>query len=123
MSRRTVPSLAALAVLAVAGLAACGSNAGAADATVAVDGTKDACAPSAASVAAGRIAFDFKNSSGQTSELYVKTADDKIKGEVENVGDGVTRTLTAKLAAGEYKLVCKPGEKGDGFTSTFTVTG
>jgi iron uptake system component EfeO len=123
MSRRTFPSLAAAALLAAAGLAACGSDAGTADANVAVDGTKDACTPATTTAAAGRIAFELKNSSGQTSELYVKDANDKIKGEVENVGDGVTRTLTVKLAAGEYKLVCKPGEKGDGFTSPFTVTG
>lgn len=122
MSRRLTLSFAAAALLGVTGLAACGSNAGAADATVAVEGTKDACTPASTTVAAGRIAFDFKNTSGQTSELYVQTADSKIKGEVENVGDGVTRTLTVKLSAGAYKLVCKPGEKGDGIATPFTVT-
>lgn len=117
---RRLPALVALAL--TASLAACGGDSGPADATVAVEGTKDACTPAQTSVAAGTIAFDFKNTSGQTSELYVKTADDKIKSEVENVGDGVTRTLKVKLSAGEYKLVCKPGEKGDGIATPFTVT-
>ena len=113
-----------LAVLALGlGASACTSTADAADATVAVEGTDTACTPSATTLTAGTIAFALTNRSSKTNELYVKGADGKIRGEVENVGSGTTRTLTVTLKAGDYQLVCKPGEKGDGIAAAVTVTG
>jgi len=123
MSRRTPWFVAPVSALALAtiGLAACGKAK--VDATVAVDGTDAACTPASTSIAPGRIAFAFSNKAGIENELYVKTPEDKILGEVEGVGPGSTRNLTVTLKAGTYKLVCKPGEKGDGISTPFTITG
>lgn len=110
-----------LAAVATLGLSACSKAE--VDATVPVEGTDTACTPSSTSVAAGRIAFAFSNNAKIENELYVKTLEDKILGEVEGVGPGSTRNLTVSLKAGTYKFVCKPGEKGDGIAAEFTVTG
>jgi plastocyanin len=91
--------------------------------TVAVTGTNKACTIAKAELPAGRIAFEFTNSADDVSELYVVTADGETKGEVENVTTGTTRSLTADLTAGDYKVRCKPGQTGSGISSPFTVTG
>ena len=102
------------------GLAACAKAK--VDATVAVTGTDTACTPAAASVAAGRIEFTFTNSAAKTNELYVKRGD-KILGEKEDVPPGASRSVAVTLKAGDYTLLCKPGQTGDGVSSPFTVTG
>ncbi len=112
------PSLGALVLL--LGLGACSS---AAATRVAVSGTDDACSPAETKLAAGKTTFDFTNSASDINELYILRADDTVVAEVENVTTGTGRALTASLVAGEYTLVCKPGQKGDGFRSTITVTG
>ena len=110
----------ALALGAIAVLAACTKES---DVKVQVTGTDDACTASVGEVAAGSISFEFTNKADQISELYVLRADGSVASEVENVTTGTTRTLTADLSAGTYTLTCKPGQKGDGFSSTIEVTG
>ena len=123
MSRRSPWFVAPVTALALASfsLAACGKAK--VDATVAVEGTETACTPAATSIAPGRIAFAFSNKAGIENELYETTPEDKILGEVEGVGVGSTRNLTVTLKAGTYKFVCKPGKKGDGISTPFTITG
>lgn len=106
--------------------AACGEDDEGGDAgggaDVAVTGTDTACTPATSEIAAGKTTFVFTNTAKSVSEIYVKTADDKVLKEVENVPTGQTRKLTVTLDAGKsYKLNCKPGQKGDGFVTPITV--
>ena len=105
----------------VLGLTACSGDT--ADTTVAVTGTDKGCEIARAQLPAGNIAFEFTNKANDVNELYVLKADGDTVGEVENVTTGTTRTLTADLAAGDYKVRCKPGQTGNGISSPFEVTG
>ena len=46
----------------------------------------------------------------------------RIVGEVENIGPGLTRELRVSAPAGTYVTACKPGMTGDGIRADFTVT-
>lgn len=111
----------AFAVVALAALAGCSTDA--ADTTVAVTGTDDGCRIENDIFKAGTIDFKFTNQAKKVNELYVVRENDDVVGEVENVTTGTTRTLTASLTKGTYRVRCKPGQTGEGFESTFTVTG
>jgi|GEM_PF-2010747 len=102
-------------------LSACSTES--ADSTLAVAGTNDACEIDSDIVDAGKVGFEFVNESNDVNELYVLKANGDTLGEVENVTTGTSRTLTVDLVAGDYLVRCKPGQTGDGFESTFTVTG
>ncbi len=114
-------ALLAASVAALLALSACSTEA--ADTTVAVTGTNDACVIENDIIDAGKVGFEFLNESSQVNELYVLKANGDTLGEVENVTTGTSRTLTVDLVAGDYLVRCKPGQTGDGFESTFTVTG
>jgi uncharacterized cupredoxin-like copper-binding protein len=116
--RRACVALAGFAL--VAGAAGCAKKS---DNTIAVTGTNDACTPATTSLAAGKVTFEFTNKADRVSELYVLRADESVVGEVENVTTGTKRSLTADLSAGEYYLVCKPGQEGDGLRTEIVVTG
>jgi len=119
MSRRRL--LFAAPAVALLTLAACSTEA--ADVTVGVTGTDDACIIESDIVDAGKVAFEFLNESSKVNELYVLKANGDTLGEVENVTTGTSRTLTVDLVAGDYLVRCKPGQSGDGIESTFTATG
>ena len=46
-----------------------------------------------------------------------------VVAEVENIGPGTSRDMTADLAPGTYEIACKPGQTGDGIRAQLTVTG
>ena len=117
MSRAAV-----LAAVALLGLGATACTTDSAD-SVAVVGTNDTCEPAVTSLPAGKVTFEFTNKASDVSELYVLRADDSVAGEVENVTTGTKRTLTADLVAGDYTLVCKPGQQGDGIRTAIEVVG
>jgi plastocyanin len=117
-ARRTFLAAPVAALLA---LSACSTET--ADSTVAVTGTDDSCLIANDIIAAGKVGFEFTNESSKVNELYVLKANGDTLGEVENVTTGTKRTLTVDLVAGDYRVRCKPGQTGDGFESTFTVTG
>ncbi len=119
MSRRRVAL--AVPVAALLALTACSTEA--ADVTVGVTGTDDACTIESDIVDAGKVAFEFLNESSKVNELYVLKANGDTLGEVENVTTGTSRTLTVDLVAGDYLVRCKPGQSGDGIESPFTATG
>lgn len=116
------PLAALLAIVTVAALvASCTSDE--ADTTVAVVGRDEECELADTELDAGQIAFEFSNEADDVNELYVLRENGDVVGEVENVTTGTSRTLSVDLAAGEYEVRCKPGQSGDGFATSFTVTG
>lgn len=108
-------------------LAACAgggsSTAGAAGPSIAVTAEDKACEVART----GPATFAVTNKGSAVTEVYVYgregDAYDKVVGEVENIGPGTSRELTADLAAGSYEIACKPGQKGDGIRTRITVAG
>lgn len=90
---------------------------------IAVEATDTACVPAKTQFKAGKVTFAVHNTGKEVTEMYVYGKNDAIKGEVENVGPGTTRTVTATLDAGTYSLVCKPGQQGAGIRASITVAG
>lgn len=113
-------------------LAACSSSseegsAPAAASTIAVTASDTECILSSATVASGPTEFTVTNTGSQVTEVYVysKTGEafTTVVSEVENIGPGVERDMSAELAPGTYEIACKPGQTGDGIRALLTVTG
>ena len=124
MSRR---SLAVLGIAAVS-LAGCTSTAptsgGAAGGAITVNAGDTACDVSATEASAGTINFAIKNTGTKVTEFYLLGAGDRIMGEAENIGPGLTRQMIVEVPdGGSYTTACKPGMVGDGIRNPFTVTG
>jgi iron uptake system component EfeO len=91
------------------------------DLTVAA--TDSECKVSATKLEAGPSTFKVSNTGSKVTEFYVYAEGDRIMGEVENVGPGLTRNLVVDLPKGTYEGACKPGMIGDGIRQTLTVSG
>jgi iron uptake system component EfeO len=88
-----------------------------------VTSTDSTCDVSSTSLSTGTHTFTVTNKGKDATEVYVYGDGDKVIGEVEDVGPGLSRDLKVKLAAGSYSIACKPGQKGDGIRTPITVTG
>lgn len=90
---------------------------------VAVDSSDDACDLSATELPSGSLTFQVANTGGQVTEFYLYAdGGERIVGEVEDIGPGLTRDLVVDVEAGEYVAACKPGMQGDGIRVDVTVT-
>lgn len=116
---------AAVAVLGVLALTGCTGGSAAGDThSVTVRATDTACELSASTAPSGTLTFDVTNAGSRVTEFYLLGADgQRVVGEVEDIGPGLSRKLTLDVPAGEYITVCKPGMSGEGLRSAFTVTG
>ena len=129
MSRRSAVAGVAGAVTAAFALAGCTSTAPTASAPgepgpIAVKAADTACDVSATTAPAGKISFSINNTGTKTTEFYLYGTGDRIMGEVENIGPGLTRQLIVEVPdGGTYTTACKPGMIGDGIRAPFTVTG
>ncbi len=91
---------------------------------ITVRAADDACEVGASEAAAGKITFSINNTGNKVTEFYLYGTGDRIMGEVENIGPGLTRQLIVEVPdGGAYTTACKPGMVGDGIRSPFTVTG
>ena len=104
------------------GLSGCASDKGA-KGDIAVNATDDSCVISATKLDAGPTTFKVTNGGSKVTEFYVYASGDRIVGEVENVGPGLSRNLVVDLAKGKYQGACKPGMVGDGIRKAITVSG
>jgi iron uptake system component EfeO len=130
MSRTTTAGLATAAIAAAAALAGCTSTAPtASDAAggggpISVTAADDSCDVTTAEAPAGTIRFSVRNAGTKVTEFYLYGEGDRIMGEVENVGPGLSRDLIVEVPdGGTYTTACKPGMVGDGIRAPFTVTG
>ncbi len=70
------------------------------------------------------MTFEVTNKGTKVTEFYLYAEGDRILGEVENIGPGLTRRLIVEVTeAGRLQTACKPGMKGDGIRGEFTVSG
>jgi iron uptake system component EfeO len=121
-----LPIFLAVAAVALAPAAGCGKSepqAAGPKGAVQVTATDAECKISHTEVPAGVTSFTVTNQGTKVTEFYVYAAGDRVMGEVENIGPGVSRELHVELAAGSYQTACKPGMSGTGIRGPFTVTG
>jgi iron uptake system component EfeO len=118
------------AICTAATLAACTSTApptggdAAGGGPIAVTAGDASCDVAAAEAPAGKITFSVRNTGSKVTEFYLYGTGDRIMGEVENIGPGLTRDLIVEVPdGGSYTTACKPGMVGDGIRAPFTVTG
>ena len=101
-----------------------GGAAAAAGGPITVQAADTACAVSAVEAPAGTITFNVINGGEKVTEFYLYGTGDRIMGEIENIGPGLTRQLIVEVPdGGTYTTACKPGMIGDGIRAPFTVTG
>ena len=104
--------------------AASGGTGAGAGGPITVQAADTACQVSAAEAAAGNITFTITNTGSKVTEFYLYGTGDRIMGEVENIGPGLSRQLIVEVPdGGTYTTACKPGMVGDGIRAPFTVTG
>jgi uncharacterized cupredoxin-like copper-binding protein len=115
----TVPTLAACS----SGTTTSGSSAD--SGRVTVTATDDTCTVSRTELAVGTTTFAVTNKGSKITEVYVYGQQDgaftKVVSEVENIGPGTSRTMSADLADGTYEVACKPGQAGDGIRTKVRV--
>ncbi|GHH62941.1 iron uptake system protein EfeO [Lentzea cavernae] len=119
--RKAAVILGSLAVL-----AACSSNGGTTGASgnIAVEASDDACKVAKTEAGTGNVTFEVTNKGTKVTEFYLYAEGDRILGEVENIGPGLSRKLIVEVTeSGKFQTACKPGMKGDGIRGDFTVTG
>jgi iron uptake system component EfeO len=121
-------ALAAAGALAVVSVAACDKASGGggtpvAGGPIAVTATDTECRVASTSVAAGTVSFTVTNQGSKVTEFYVYAPGDRVMGEVENIGPGLSRDVHVELPAGSYETACKPGMVGKGIRGAFTTTG
>jgi iron uptake system component EfeO len=91
--------------------------------TIAVDSSSEECALDATEAPSGNVVFEVTNSGDEVTEFYLYGEDGlRIVGEVENIGPGISRDLVVRAEPGSYVTACKPGMRGEGIRSDFTVT-
>ncbi len=118
-----------LAAFAAAGLTlfatACGTTPAGPDGQgpIAVTATDTECVVARTEAPAGTATFRITNQGTKVTEFYVYGAGDRVMGEVENIGPGLSRDFVVELPAGAYETACKPGMIGRGIRGSFTVTG
>lgn len=115
------PSALVVLALPVFAFSACSSKADAG--AIAVSSSNKACTVAKTDLDAGSSTFNVTNDGDDVTEVYVYGDGDAVKGEVENVGPGTSRTFSVDLTAGTYEMACKPGMKGDGIRTKIVVTG
>ncbi|MFN3542202.1 MAG: iron uptake system protein EfeO [Rhodococcus sp. (in: high G+C Gram-positive bacteria)] len=123
--RRSTYALAAVAVLPMA-LAGCTekSSTEAASGDIAVTANDSTCEVSASEGTTGNSTFQITNNGSKVTEFYVYGEGDRVMGEVENIGPGLTRQLIVALPdPGTYQTACKAGMVGDGIRADYIVTG
>jgi hypothetical protein len=127
LTPRPAGPLIAATLLLLAGCAGSG-EAGPAASTVIVTADDSRCDLDRTQLEPGAATFKVTNKGNQVTEVYVygPAADGAyttVISEVENIGPGLSRDLTAELSRGTYEVACKPGQTGSGIRSRITVAG
>jgi high-affinity iron transporter len=96
-------------------------NATAANQTVKI--TDKDCGAGLANFESGQQDFAVANSSSVNGEIYfLRTSDQAVVGEIENLGPSTTRTISVKVPAGTYQFKCVMSGKTT-LSATLTASG
>ena len=130
LSHRAHPLAAVpLAALVLAGCSGTGSPSAATSSSappgqISVQASDSGCTLNATTAPAGVVTFDVANTGSKVTEFYVYAEGDRIIGEVENIGPGLSRQLKVEVTEPvTLTTACKPGMVGDGIRSAFAITG
>ncbi|PYE19132.1 iron uptake system component EfeO [Williamsia limnetica] len=127
MKRTRSTKVVALMCAAVAGplvLAACTDKTEASEGDIAVSTTDDSCDLASTDAETGNVSFNVTNNGNKVTEFYVYGNNNRVLGEVENIGPGLTGKLTVEIVEpGKYETACKPGMVGSGIRTELNVTG
>ncbi|WP_109527039.1 MULTISPECIES: iron uptake system protein EfeO [Nocardia] len=105
-------------------LVSCTSKSESSAGDITVTTNDSSCEVSTRSATTGNTTFRITNNGTKVTEFYVYGAGDRVVGEVENIGPGLTRQLIVSVPdPGTYQTACKPGMVGDGIRTDFVVTG
>jgi iron uptake system component EfeO len=125
--RFRMPALLAASVAALGSAGACGgsepSTSAPGDSPILVQASDTECKVARTEVPAGVAVFTVTNQGSKVTEFYVYAAGDRVMGEVENIGPGLSREFRVELPSGTYETACKPGMSGRGIRGAFKVTG
>jgi iron uptake system component EfeO len=114
--------LSACAVAALAILAACSSSTAGAGGLTQVVASDDSCKPAKTSFQSGKQSFEIENDGKGITALSVFGENDRVVGQVGNVGPDESRKLSVTLKPGHYELACTPGQTGRGIRVPITVS-
>jgi iron uptake system component EfeO len=93
------------------------------DVVISVKQDAQTCELTQTEFAAGVATFAIENVGDSTAEFYILKADGEgVVAEVENIGAGLTRELTAELAEGTYIYSCEQMDGGTPIRGSLTVT-
>ncbi len=126
MKSRVITTAAACAALSAPLLfAACTDKASSdSEGTIAVTSTDNSCDLATSEAQTGNIDFTVNNNGNKVTEFYVYGNNNRVLGEVENIGPGLTGKLTVEIVdPATYQVACKPGMVGDGIRKDLTVSG
>ncbi len=116
----TIVGLAAATPIALAACEAKSDSEGA----ITVTSTDDGCTLSTSEAQTGQVNFEVKNSGAKVTEFYIYAQNNRVLGEVENIGPGLTGKLGVEIVEpGTYTVACKPGMVGSGIRQELKVTG
>ncbi|MFI1729350.1 iron uptake system protein EfeO [Streptomyces acidicola] len=99
------------------------SSAEGGDGVIEVTSTDTTCEVSKKEFPAGHVELAIENKGSKVTEVYILFPDDRVVAERENIGPGTRQKVTAEVKAGDYRIACKPGMKGDGIRQDVTATG
>jgi iron uptake system component EfeO len=125
--RSRTPALLCAAAITLAWASVCGGSTPATpapgDGPIQVQASDTECKVGRTEVPAGVAVFTVTNQGSKVTEFYVYAAGDRVMGEIENIGPGLSRDFRVELPAGTYETACKPGMSGKGIRGAFKVTG
>ncbi|MFE6858233.1 iron uptake system protein EfeO [Nocardia sp. NPDC057668] len=91
---------------------------------ISVTSTESVCELSSTSASTGTVKFSITNNGSKVTEFYVFGKNNRVLGEIENIGPGVTGKLVVDITEpGTYETACKPGMVGNGIRGKLEVTG
>jgi iron uptake system component EfeO len=122
-ARLTAVTAAATAAALTAVTGCTEKSSGEGDRVISVTATDDTCEVSRKEISAGHVELAVENKGSKVTEVYILFPDDRVVTERENIGPGTKQKVTAEVKAGDYRIVCKPGMKGDGIRQDIEVTG
>lgn len=124
MNRRTVMAAGAAAALVLPVLLAGCTQKATSDGAITVTSTNDACDLASSEATTGDVDFAVTNSGDKVTEFYVYGNNNRVLGEVENIGPGLSGNLSVEIVEpGTYTVACKPGMVGTGIRTELTVGG
>lgn len=103
-------------------VAACTTSGSSTDA-ISVIATDSTCEVASTRLESGPHTFRVTNRGSDVTEVYVYGPEERVIGEVENIGPGTSRNLDVTLTGGEFEVACKPGQKGKGIRTPISVSG